>query len=913
MNQQHFNAVFNGLTERRREVLLKLLANETDEAIAKSLHIQKSTVRKHREEICKLFGLNNEFPDERRSKLPELIALFAKYKPELLNQNTSELSQTENFSQDKTTFEDPNFVGREEAIAPVNSQEFFFAEVMRIEARIKQYEQKPNSSANLIHYPPTLKNWQGRDEEIHQITSWLADNHINIIGIQGLSGIGKSCLAAKVYESQLFEARFWADVREGTDFSVFAKKALTELAGKSLEELVTLREPNQLIFALLDILRQRPCLLVFDNLETLLDKERNFQEIYKYFFNRWIEHGTTSKILLTTQIQPELMEGHGHWLSLSGLKATEGAKLLSDLGIVGSEEELQDFSRYLDGHPMMLRLVASKLKPGTHILKSKKLGFTELDLLLNKVHMTYRDQERFRFIWILEPHFEDLTPKLKRFFLNLSIFRNEFDLYTASEALIETEELTSIWESLKNDISVELKPSDNQNIEEPANAWETQQALDDLISRSLLDVLPERHKYKLHPFVVQYAKQKTSNEQEAFYKKAFARKLMIYYLSITPTLDSWRTLEHAMPFIEIFYLSCEVGAFCHAYEILVVYIDQYLYLRGDNILLSEMYEDLLQIFDKSHLGIKKMAVLLNKLGSAYFYSGRPQEAIKTSLQALEIARELGDCQTETDALCSLGNAYERLDKYEEALQWHEQHLAIASKISNQSWEAVSLHNISNIYLRQNNSEKAIEYANKSLRICQEISNLELEATALASLGNIYLFIKEHQQAIDYYNNSLEMLEKVGTQFINNVGNYCFKGAILNNIASTYNQIGQYEQAIQFFNKGLEVGQDIGDSSIVYFALEGLGEALIAQASLLNNLAFKFKHTLLNLYNQAIDFYEKALAIAEDISNLNLKASARQGLHITFCNLSHAYRALGEYKQANDYYQKAIEIIESKTV
>ncbi|MEH1889981.1 MAG: LuxR C-terminal-related transcriptional regulator [Nostoc sp.] len=121
MNQQHFNAVFNRLTERRREVLLKLLANEKDEAIANSLYIKQSTVRKHREEICKLFGLNNEFPDERRSKLPELISLFAKYKPELLNQNTSELPQTENFSEDKTISENHDFVGREDALAHLNN------------------------------------------------------------------------------------------------------------------------------------------------------------------------------------------------------------------------------------------------------------------------------------------------------------------------------------------------------------------------------------------------------------------------------------------------------------------------------------------------------------------------------------------------------------------------------------------------------------------------------------------------------------------------------------------------------------------------------------------------------------------------------------------------------------------------
>ncbi|MBE8988251.1 NACHT C-terminal helical domain 2-containing protein [Nostoc sp. LEGE 12450] len=121
MNQQHFNAVFNRLTERRREVLLKLLANEKDEAIAKSLYIKPTTVRKHRQEICEAFGLTNEFTDQRHSKFPELIALFAKYKPELLNQSSLEFPQSENPTKEKTIFKNPDFVGREEAIAHLNN------------------------------------------------------------------------------------------------------------------------------------------------------------------------------------------------------------------------------------------------------------------------------------------------------------------------------------------------------------------------------------------------------------------------------------------------------------------------------------------------------------------------------------------------------------------------------------------------------------------------------------------------------------------------------------------------------------------------------------------------------------------------------------------------------------------------
>lgn len=84
MNQQKFTARFERLTPRRKEVLLKVLAGETDKAIAKSLQIEETTVRKHIEKLCLAFELKNEFPDERRSKRSDLLALFSQYKPDLV-------------------------------------------------------------------------------------------------------------------------------------------------------------------------------------------------------------------------------------------------------------------------------------------------------------------------------------------------------------------------------------------------------------------------------------------------------------------------------------------------------------------------------------------------------------------------------------------------------------------------------------------------------------------------------------------------------------------------------------------------------------------------------------------------------------------------------------------------------------
>lgn len=84
MNQKKFTEAFEGLTQRRQQVLLKVLAGETDKAIAQSLYIEEATVRKHIEKLCLAFGIKNEFPDERRSKRSDLLALFSRYKPELV-------------------------------------------------------------------------------------------------------------------------------------------------------------------------------------------------------------------------------------------------------------------------------------------------------------------------------------------------------------------------------------------------------------------------------------------------------------------------------------------------------------------------------------------------------------------------------------------------------------------------------------------------------------------------------------------------------------------------------------------------------------------------------------------------------------------------------------------------------------
>jgi tetratricopeptide (TPR) repeat protein len=611
------------------------------------------------------------------------------------------------------------------------------AEILRILQGIKQNEQLSISSANLISIPPTLENWQGRSEEIQQLQAGLADTKVKIIGIQGLSGVGKSWLAAYLYKEAIeFESKFWADVRQGTDFTVFAQNALMKLAGKSPEELAALREPEQFKNELLDSLRQRPCLLVVDNLETLLDQKRHFIGIYKDFFNRWIEHGAVSTLLLTTQTQPEVMEGHRCWLPLQGLEANEGARLLQELGIVGSDEELQDFSRYLNGHPKMLRLVASKLKPGSHVREAEKLNFRQLDLLLNKVPMPYRDRERVLFVSILEQHFQDLTPTLQSFFLNLSLYRRSFER-DAAAVLIEGEE--------------------------PASAWETQQALDELVSRSLLDEIREKQgKYEFHPFVLQYAKQKAGNQPESLRQKTIA-----YYQSIAPDSSNWEISDDVTPYLEIFYHYCELKEYAQAFYTIFNgndyenCIDNFLNLRGYNAIRANLYTQLLKIWQSNEPRTWELETAHTCLGDALNFLGQYHRAIDCFQQSLEIAQEIGDLEGKAGSLINIGLAYYDLEDFQQAFNYTRDGLNLAAENGYHKFEANAFNNMGLIYYANEEYHLAIDCYERSLAIKQDFGYYQSDASSLINLGDAYRCLGQHDKAIKFLKQGIDIAKQAG--------------------------------------------------------------------------------------------------------------------------------------------------------
>ncbi|MEH2114451.1 tetratricopeptide repeat protein [Nostoc sp.] len=701
-------------------------------------------------------------------------------------------------------------------------------QAVQIYQGIEQQKSKIVSSVKLISEPPTVKKkqWQGRQQEIKQLKELLQEEDVNTIGIQGLSGVGKSWLAAYIYEDEQtrssFDNIFWADVSQSPDFIVFVQNCLIHLGGKTPEQLEALGEPSQLINDLLRSLKQRSCLLVVDNLETLLDENRHiYQRDYQNFFSSWVNRGATSIILLTTQIQPEIIEEQIQWLFLQGLQTKEGEQLLRSLNIVGSDAELQDFSKCVNGHPKMLWLVAKLLKPGTHIREAEKLGLKQLHALLNQELFPYRELGKVQFVLILEQHWELLTPELKRFFANLSIYRRSFNRDAAALVLAEAQETVT--------------------------ALQTQLALQELTSRSLLDSIEGEQKYQFHPFVFEYAKQKAGKQHDVLREKAIA-----YYQSMATDKSTWKTLEDVAPHLEIFYQRCEQKHYVQAFDTLSI-CDEFLDVSGYHSTRAELYEHLVQVWEASDAEKGKLADAFFRLGVAYYYLGYYLKTIEHCQQALLIAREVSDRQVEANTLCWLGRAYHRLRQPQQAIEFNQPSLEIAREIGDAKLEALVLINLGNNFSWLKQYEKAIQFCQQGLDVAKASGNLYEQTIAMNSLGNVYTVQKQYAKAIDCYQQSMQIRQQTGHQARQA---YC-----LGQLGNVYCALKQYQQAIEYYQQSLEVAQQTGYSHGKSVAIAGLGSA----------------YRTMGQYQQAIECYQQLLEIKREMGDSQGEAEALRKL------------------------------------
>jgi WD40 repeat protein/DNA-binding XRE family transcriptional regulator len=215
-----------------------------------------------------------------------------------------------------------------------------------------------------------VSHFSGREVEVAELSQWIVQERCRLIALLGMGGIGKSMLASYLGQhlAPHFEAVLWRSVRDApsceelvADCITFFSETPPAAFPESLEQRI-----NQLLARL----QASRCLLVLDNLETLLmsgDPEGNYlpgYEGYGRLLERLGESAHQSCVLLTSRERPreieplEGMRSPVRSLSLVGMDEQAARVLLADKGLSGSSVAWQRLVAGYAGNPLALKIAA---------------------------------------------------------------------------------------------------------------------------------------------------------------------------------------------------------------------------------------------------------------------------------------------------------------------------------------------------------------------------------------------------------------------------------------------------------------------------------------------------------------------------------------------------------------------------
>ena len=337
-------------------------------------------------------------------------------------------------------------------------------EVLRTEL-LKKYQssQTTNIQQHQDWGDAVKSNFYGREEESDNLEKWITEENCKLIAVLGMGGIGKTALSITVAENveKKFDCLIWRSLKNAPPLAEILEDILRKLSEFFPDEEKAIPENsiNRARFLIDEYLKKQRCLIVLDNLESILQEEdsvghyKKEHEDYGKFIELVGEKSHNSCVIFTSREKPkeiELLEDRKtvRSLTLGSLKEA-GKKIFKAKGF--SESENKEWGRLIDhygGNPLSLTIAATTIQ---------ELYNGDVEQFLTEGTEVFGDIKK-----LLEEQFKRLTKLEKDVMYWLAIERELVTISQLKENLAISplkSELFGAIKSLKQRSLIEVKES----------------------------------------------------------------------------------------------------------------------------------------------------------------------------------------------------------------------------------------------------------------------------------------------------------------------------------------------------------------------------------------------------------------------------------------------------------------------
>lgn len=221
---------------------------------------------------------------------------------------------------------------------------------------------------------PDVPFFYGRRQDLAQLERWVVGEGARVVALLGMGGIGKTTLsvklAAKIQHN--FDFVCWRSLRNAPPLTEILTDLIRFISNSQDDTLP--EHLNRQISRLIELMRSHRCLIILDNIESILQPinlaGRYYPDYENYgeLFKRICESNHQSCLIFTSREKPKEIATFANnspkvrcW-QLMGLEEADCQEIVSAKGLAISEEIWHQLVRRYVGNPLALKIVTTTIQ-----------------------------------------------------------------------------------------------------------------------------------------------------------------------------------------------------------------------------------------------------------------------------------------------------------------------------------------------------------------------------------------------------------------------------------------------------------------------------------------------------------------------------------------------------------------------